>query len=242
MHISKCESNPIYSAEKKDGFQSSSSCLLTALSQTALQFGFEERVLSQGKNLGKMIKDVSKIPRATDYPHAYVRWDEGLVAQVKGADMPLYSGGFTRCFAVWARAFSKDSKEPSYLALHHVWKEGKNFESTLERLVDKIESGTIEIFISGGKRTNENNYIQVRKIIDEFRSILPNIEFSLVEDQFGIYDFGKPYQQTKNGMVYPAHPVLSYTGFDQKQRPFQIIDIKLNGHCKEEFTAHWSIN
>lgn len=195
---------------------------LTAFTQEALDFGVRERMIFLNKKLENVI-DLKEIKIPNDKTYTYVGWDEGRISDVE-KELLLYSTEFTSCIAVLARAFKKNSDKASHIALHHVFLKPKNFSETLSMLERVIKAGTIEFFISSGLKSTENNKEEIYIIINEFSKKYINIEFKIIEDIFGICDLGEP-NKVIEGIPYPETCGLDYAGFDELQRPFQVIGV-----------------
>lgn len=198
---------------------------LTAFTQEALDLGAKERALFLKRKLGNVIdlNDI-KIPNKTT--HTYVSWDNGKISEV-GKELLVYSTEFGSCLAVLARATKEGSSQPSHIALHHVDQEPSRLCKTLEKLAKQIEKGTLEIFISAGMQLSKTQYEDTCDYIEECEEKYKNIRFKIVEDTFRICDLGQP-NKVVDGICYPETCGLSYAGFDELLRPFQIVDITRN--------------
>jgi hypothetical protein len=200
---------------------------LTAFDEEALCLKVKDRAEQLQKNLGKVvgIKEI-KATRIIDKSDSnYVSWDHGKVVEVRdGMSLP-FSTEFGCCIAVLARAFKEKTPQPSYVALHHVWECPNEFEGTLQTLVDATKKGTIQFFISGGMQFTKNRLERIEKIINKFVQRYPDINFEIEDNTFGIADLGNPYKITLEGMAYPTVCSLCYVGFDERQHPFQIINL-----------------
>lgn len=209
---------------------------LTAFTQEALDLGAKERAMSLKKKLGNVI-DIKNIKIPNKNTHSYVSWDNGKISEV-GKDLPPYSSEFGSCIPVLARGIKEGFSQPSHVSLHHVDQEPDRFCKTLENLAKKIEKGTLEIFISGGLGASKRQYENTCDYIEECEEKYKNIKFKIVEDTFRICDLGQP-NKVVQGICYPESCGLSYAGFDELQRPFQIVDISRHHHTDSVEKVIW---
>lgn len=151
----------------------------------------------------------------------YVGWDQGKVVDLS-LEKSLYSKEFGTCVAVLARGYRENSDVPTHLALHHVFTSPAKLTETLNKLVDQVGSGPIEIFISGGMEETRPFREQIHKIIEDSQT--ENCPIKVLDDTFGIADLGTAYICTKSGLSYPVTTGILYAGFtSEHQNPLQII-------------------
>ncbi len=149
----------------------------------------------------------------------YVGWDQGKVVDLS-LEKPLFSTEFGSCVAVLARGYREDSNLPTHLALHHVFSSPTKLTGTLNKLVDQVGSGKIEIFISGGMKETKEFRKQIRKIIENSQT--ENCRIEVLDDTFGIADLGTAYKRADQ--YYPVTTGILYAGFTSEyQNPLQII-------------------
>lgn len=202
---------------------------LTAFAQEALAVDIRERMEILNKQFGDVI-NMSEIVIDEGNTHTYVGWDDYKISEV-GKDRPLYTKEVAVCLAVLSRAFKEGSDKPSHTALNHVMMSPETFTETLTELVERVGKGTVQVFISGGEECSQGNLTTILGIIDIFNRNYPDVEFTVIENTFGICDLGKSYI-TDGKQRYRGDCALSYVGFDVSHRPWQIVDIKHKSESK----------
>ncbi len=155
---------------------------------------------------------------------------------------------------VLIRAYKKDSIKPSYAA-YFSSTQFDNLRSILLELVEKVQTGVFEFFITQGK-TIEFHENPERKtfesILFNFKILYPQIDVKLVSETYGIFDF----RSSKYHALWEMEPVkkggpqdlsrfglsvewlsMNRVGFDKECRPFQIIEVTSHAKFKSpEYT------
>lgn len=144
--------------------------------------------------------------------HTYVGWDQGKVASID--ENPLFSKEFGSCIALLGRGIKEGENRVSHTSLNHVFVTPKSIEPTLLMLIEKVKSGIIELFITGGLEQTKNNKSQMEKIIHDLGKINPNVELMIKDDTFKIAD-------SEMGIYQIAG--IKYVAFDRNGNPYQII-------------------
>lgn len=189
----------------------------TGFSATALRYAADQRI---SYPIYTIPVEEGKLPSDQE---TYVGWDQGKVVEL-ATEKPLYSKEFGPCVAVLARGYKGNSKLPTHLALHHVFRNTELLAKTLSDLVNRVSVGTVEIFISGGMDETQNSRKEIYDIIKEAKTA--DCKIAVLDDTFGIADLGTPYKCTERS-CFPMSPGISYTGFvSPEQNPVQIISLR----------------
>lgn len=152
-----------------------------------------------------------------------VGWDQGAIIEA-GSETSIFSKEFSTCIAVLARGYKQNSDTPHYLALHHVFSNPHLFQKTLEDLVEKVQSGVIEIFISGGESATANNEKAIVNIINNVEP--KDCKISICDNTFGITDLGDFYKISKS-RFYPMSVGLSCVGISfTNPNPVQVVNLR----------------